>query len=270
MKHNSKNRNSSRESTSWEKVSKWYDHYVGKFGSEYQREIIFPGVLKMLQPSKGEKILDLACGQGVFCRQLNRLGAEVTGVDISKALLQIAKKHSGNIPKIDYRWAEAGHLKGIPNYFFDASVCVLAVQNMNPLEPVIRELNRVMKPGARLVWVLNHPCFRIPRQSGWGFDDERRLQFRRIDQYMSPLKIPIQMHPGSDPDVVTWSYHRPLSDYIRALCSQGWVLTQLEEWISHKKSQPGARAHAENIARQEIPLFLALGARKIEAGFKSD
>jgi len=42
-----------------------------------------------------------------------------------------------------------------------------------------------------LVIVLNHPCFRIPRQSGWGIDEKNKLQFRKVIKYMSPMEIPL-------------------------------------------------------------------------------
>lgn len=253
--------------TSWSGVSKWYDQLVGPLGSEYHREIIIPGALKLLCPRPGERILDLACGQGVFCRALAKLGVKVCGVDLSPELIRMARRHSQD--DADYQVADARALDGMADQSFDASVCLLAIQNMDDLEKVVGELSRVTKTGGRLVWVLSHPCFRIPRQSRWGFDEESHIQYRRVDRYLSPMKIPIQMHPGSDPSSVTWSFHRSVSDYARALHAQGWAITQLEEWISHKKSEPGRRARAENHARREIPLFLALGAVKMKMGSKN-
>lgn len=79
---------------------------------------------------------------------------------------------------------------------------------------------------------------------------------------MSPLKIPIQMHPGAAPSVYTWTFHRPLSEYFRELNSSGFAVNKLEEWVSGRESKPGERSKAENLARNEIPLFLALSALK--------
>ncbi|HEV8292759.1 MAG TPA: hypothetical protein VGP94_12585, partial [Tepidisphaeraceae bacterium] len=56
--------------TDWGRVAEWYDDLVGEEGSEFQREVIFPGVLRMLALRPVEKVLDLACGQGAFCRLL--------------------------------------------------------------------------------------------------------------------------------------------------------------------------------------------------------
>jgi hypothetical protein len=105
---------------------------------------------------------------------------------------------------------------------------------------------------------MNHPCFRQPRQSGWGWDEQRKLQYRRVDRYLSPYEMPILAHPGSAPDVKTTSFHRSLTAYVEALAKHGFAITALEEWTSHKQSDSGPRAKAENVARQEIPLFLAM------------
>jgi hypothetical protein len=73
-----------------------------------------------------------------------------------------------------------------------------------------------------------------------------------------PRKTPIVTHPGSAPTEFTWTYHRPLEDYIKASARAGLLIDALEEWPSHKTSDSGLRAAAENLARKEIPLFLAL------------
>jgi len=109
--------------------------------------------------------------------------------------------------------------------------------------------------------VLTHPAFRIPRQSGWGRDEDRKLLFRRVDRYLTPLKIPIDMRPYKMPEQqVTWTYHRPIQTYVNGLAAAGLWTNALEEWPSTKVSQPGPTARAENRARVEFPLFLALRA----------
>jgi hypothetical protein len=86
------------------------------------------------------------------------------------------------------------------------------------------------------------------------------VQFRRVDRYLLPRKTPIVTHPGSAPDVYTWTFHKPIESYVRALRNAGLLIDALEEWASHKVSEPGPRAAAENAARKEIPMFLALRA----------
>jgi len=245
--------------TDWNEVAGWYDQLVGEKGSDYHRNVIIPGALKLLAPRTGERILDVACGQGVFCRELARAGAIVTGVDAAENLIRAAR---GRSPEIKYLVADAANLKAVADNSFDAVSCILALQNMEPLDRIIGEMSRALKTNGRLLLVLNHPCFRIPRQSGWGIDEQRKLQYRRIDSYLSLQKVPIKMHPGANPKALTWTFHRPLSDYFAALGSNGLAVHRLEEWASHRESKPGASSRMENRARNEIPLFLALVAAR--------
>ena len=246
--------------TSWNKVAGWYDNLVGERGSDYHENVIIPGALKMLAPQKGEKILDVGCGQGVFCRELARAGAVVTGIDAAEKLIKAARSRSANIK---YLVTDAADLHIFPNGSFDAVSCIMAIQNMEPLEKIISEMARVLKPDGGLLLVMNHPCFRIPRQSGWGIDEQRKLQYRRIDSYLTSLKIPIKMHPGADPTLLTWTFHRPLSEYFKALNAHGLAVSELAELASHRESKPGASSRMENRARAEIPMFLSLLAQKM-------
>ncbi len=247
--------------TSWEKVAEWYDRHVSET-SDYHREVVIPGALRLLDAKQGEKVLDLGCGQGVLSAELAKAGAKVVGVDSSKKLIDIASRRTAKF-SIQYFVMDAAKLDILQDSTFDAVASILAVQNIEGLDKVVRESSRVLKRGGRMLWVMSHPCFRIPRQSGWGFDEKRKLQFRRVDRYMSELKVPIQMHPGHAPGVVTWTFHRPLSRYFEELSRNGLAVVALEEWVSHRKSRPGGKSKTENSAREEIPMFLALKAVKL-------
>jgi hypothetical protein len=87
-----------------------------------------------------------------------------------------------------------------------------------------------------------------------------------VDRYLLPRKIPIVTHPGKDPGKYTWSFHKPIEAYVRALRNAGMLIDAIEEWASHKKSTSGPRAGAENVAREEIPMFLAIRAMKAGLG----
>ena len=95
-------------------------------------------------------------------------------------------------------------------------------------------------------------------------------QFRRIDAYMSETSAEITMNPGSASSgaeaVTTTTFHRPISEYVRALAGAGFVLEDLEEWTRPRESEPGPRADEENRARTEIPMFLAFRARLAPRG----
>src|SRR4051794_9941153 len=78
--------------TDWGDVADWYDNLVGESGSEYHREVVLPGVVRLLAPKTGERAADIACGQGVLCRILRERGVEVTGVDAAAELIRAARE----------------------------------------------------------------------------------------------------------------------------------------------------------------------------------
>lgn len=242
-------------------MSEWYDRLVGDAGSEYHQHVVIPGVMRLLAPKPKAAIIDIACGQGVLCRALHERGVETTGVDAAPGLIRAARER-GPAP-IHYHIGDARALASFTENGFDAAACVLAIQNINPIQPVFESVSRLLKPLGRFVIVMMHPAFRGPKETSWGWDQAENVQFRRVDRYLLPRKTPIIAHPGSAPDVYTWTFHKPLETYVKALRNAGLLIDALEEWPSHKTSEPGPRAAAENAARKEIPMFLALRANKI-------
>lgn len=247
--------------TSWGGVADWYTDLLSQEGT-YQKEVILPNLLRLIDVRKGITVADVGCGNGFFSRALAEKGAVVTGVDIAPELITKARELA---PKtITYAIHSADAMTSVPSVAFDVAICILALQNIQNAVGALQECARILKPGGRLFLVLNHPAFRIPAQSAWGWDEEKQVQYRRLDRYLSESKVPMQMHPGSDPSAVTWSFHRPLQFYFKLLQKQGFMVERLEEWTSHTKTPHGPRKDAENRSRVEFPLFLCLEARHLD------
>ncbi len=246
------------KSTSWGKVANWYNDLLEKDQNSYQRRLILPNLIRLVEAKRGEIILDLACGQGFFAREFAKSGAKVIGVDIAPELINIAKQEKS----VEYHVSEAHKLDFLQNATIDKALIVLSLQNIENAQEVIQEANRVLKPKGKLFIVLNHPSFRIPKASSWGWDETKKIQYRRLDGYLSCSKETIQMHPGDNPKEKTISFHRPLQFYFKALNKSGFSVSRLEEWDSHKVSEEGPKKAAEDKARIEFPLFLFLEAVK--------
>lgn len=245
--------------TTWGNVAGWYDELLSGEDT-YQTKVILPNILRLLEP-QGKKVIDIACGQGFFSRALAEVGAQVVGVDISPNLIAIAQKNKSQ--NLRFEVLPAHSMISVSDESFDGAVLILAVQNIKEMAETFREAARVLVRGGKFIIVLNHPCFRIPKESQWCFDEEKAVQYRRIEKYNSSFSTEIDMNPSEKADSIkTLSFHRPLQDYFKALSSAGFVVTGLEEWISHKKSENGPRARAENQARKEFPLFLTIVAEK--------
>ncbi|MFG1495817.1 class I SAM-dependent methyltransferase [Saccharospirillum sp. HFRX-1] len=254
----------SRSSQSWDGVADWYAGWSGPRGSIHHRKLAIPAVLQAVDGQAGERLLDLGCGPGALAEHASRLGLSYTGVDLSGKLISRARKHHAGAGRrfIVANVTDPALPARLGDTSFDAAVFMLSVQDINPLQPAIDNAAILLRPGGRLVMLMTHPCFRIPRQSGWGWDGGRQLQYRRIDTYLSPLNIPMQRHQSGQG--TTRSYHRPLSHYVSALVSSGFLVDQLVEIPMLEALQPSQKlSRAERRAAQEIPLFLLLRAQKV-------
>ena len=255
----SKKNSSADRNTSWGKVADWYKNLLDGEGT-YQKDVILPNIIRLLDIKKNEVVLDLACGPGFFSREFFKKGAKVIGIDISEELIEIARKNS---PKeIDFIVSSADSLSFLKDRSIDKITIILSIQNIENVHDVFKECRRVLKPTGRLFLVMNHPAFRAPKESSWGWDDKTKIQYRRMDRYLSELKVKIQMHPGDKPGEYTLSFHRPLQFFFKSLGKNNFCVTRLEEWISNKKSELGPRAAAEDRSRSEIPLFLFLETKQ--------
>lgn len=248
------------KNTSWSPVAKWYGDIVGEGGHYFHEHVILPRLKILLDPQPGESVLDVGCGQGVYARGLTH-DVSYVGLDLSRELIMQAKTLDKN-GKHSYYVADATQGLPVPDSSFDHAISILALQNMKEGASVIGHIGASLKQSGDLVIVINHPSFRIPRQSSWGKDEANKLEYRRVNRYLSPLEIPINAHPGLKDSPLTWTYHEPLEYYVKALKDSGMVVTDLEEWTSDKVST-GKAARAENRARAEFPLFLALRAAKM-------
>jgi ubiquinone/menaquinone biosynthesis C-methylase UbiE len=279
-----------QKDTSWGAIADWYDGMVEDTADSFQKNVLLPNLIRLVAPKQGMTILDIACGQGYFARAFAANGANVIACDISKELIHLAEEHSHqptkkieptkgkNMGTLEYRVALSDKLPFVGDASIDVAVIVLALQNIERFSETLRECGRSLKIGGRLIIVLNHPAFRIPKKSSWRWEKDNiqdqkskiknqasSAMFRRIDGYMSEAKIRMDMMPGEKIAAnkkFTISFHRPLQSYFKALNKAGLAVSRLEEWISHKKSESGPHSVEEDRMRKEIPMFLMIEARK--------
>lgn len=261
-------------STSWEPLAEWYDGWVGKDGSHHHRKLAIPALLDLLAPQPGETILDLGAGQGVLAPYIVNADAQYTGVDASDKLIQLARQRHGHQGR--FLCGDVRHLNTLPKIdagAFSAVTFLLSLQDMDPLVQVLAAAAWALAPRGRVVIVMTHPSFRVPRQSGWGWDAARKLRYRRIDHYLTPVAVPLKSYADANPrrgkastrqpQGASRSFHRPLHAYVNELAAQGLWLNALNEIPTYKRSRGKKQAEAENRANSEIPLFLALRAVKL-------
>lgn len=247
--------------TSWDPVARWYSSWVGKRGSIYHRRVAIPTILRLAELRRGENVLDVGCGQGVLAPHVHSAKATYLGIDASRRLLALGRKFHGGRGRFslgDSRDLLA--VEGVSAESFDLAVFMLSIQDMDPLDDVVRSVSKVLKPGGRLVIFMTHPCFRVPRRSDWGYDRTRKLTFRRVDSYLSESGVPMKAYSDVTPNArgATLSFHRPLTAYVNTLARHGLTVDHLDELVDPLAGESGRSRPAD------IPLFAALRARKRE------
>ncbi len=247
--------------TSWERVATWYDGWVGELGSTYHRELAVPGVIDLLQPQTGERILDVGGGQGVLVPYVSQHGASVTVVDASARLIAAAKRRHGRTRGARFLVGDATRLPavaGLEPGAHDAATFVLSIQDMDPLDDVMGGVDWALGRRARIVLLMTHPAFRQPRHSGWGYDEGRKLTYRRVDGYLTEMAVPMKSLGGGLP---TRSFHRPISAYVNALAEVGFAVDAMLELPDLPPDRrPGKATRGDARANAEIPIFLGMRA----------
>lgn len=261
----SRSKNPRPSSRSWDPVADWYLRWTGKRGGKHHRRTAIPAVLDLLAPKPGEAVLDLGCGPGALAPHVARAGALYTGIDASARLLRFARRHHGDHGI--FLLGDATRLDEVPALqpsAFDAAVFLLSIQDIDPLDAAVASAAWALDVGSRVVVLMTHPCFRVPRASNWGWDRGHRQSYRRVDAYLSEQAVPMRAfgkgrdHPKGRGH--TTSYHRPLSAYVRVFAEGGFAIDRVEELPTFEQPEPGPRQAAEARAWGEIPLFLALRA----------
>ncbi|MDQ1688828.1 MAG: demethylmenaquinone methyltransferase / 2-methoxy-6-polyprenyl,4-benzoquinol methylase [Frankiaceae bacterium] len=104
-------------------------------------------VLKAVGPQPGERVLDLAAGTGTSSEPFAARGAFVVPADFSLGMLRVGKRARPSLPFV------AGDAMRLPfaDAVFDAVTISFGLRNVSDPDGALRELQRVTKPGGRLV-----------------------------------------------------------------------------------------------------------------------
>lgn len=128
-----------------EKYDNWFQTPMGKLIKSYETELI----LEMLNPSKGELVLDAGCGTGIFTRDLTDAGAEVMGLELSLTMVEGAGRRLSGSP---FHMIQGDMLRlPFSDHVFDKAVSVTAIEFIKDARGAVNELFRVTKPGGIIV-----------------------------------------------------------------------------------------------------------------------
>ena len=173
--------------SSWDQFS---DHYQSKAAitteaAHYGPDIDTEADLRLLGDVKGKRVLDLGCGAAQSSIAFARAGAAVVGVDLSDAQLAHARRLcEENEVKVELRHGDMADLAFLRPASIDVAFSSFAFQYVEDLNRVFRQVHRVLKVGAPLVFSLPHPAyFVIDEGSGSPPRVERSYFDRRPERF---------------------------------------------------------------------------------------
>ena len=199
----------------YDAVAGWYDAEFAttELGLSARRI-----VLRLLGDGPG-RLLDAGCGGGAHAQAFTERGWEVVGVDVSPAQVELARGRGVDAVEADAATLPFGDAS------FDAAVSMFTHTDVDDFSAVARELARVLRPGAPLVYLGVHPCFVGPHAFVHGLDVPELHPGYRDTSYRQ--EAPGIWDEGLRAKV--GATHLPLGLFLQAFLDGGLRLERVEE-----------------------------------------
>ncbi len=231
----------------WDLHARWWQQgFTEGADSEYEEQIL-PLVEVQLAGATG--VLEVGCGEGQLSRRAATLGVAVVGIDPARAQIHEAVVRGGGPAYVQGR----GEQLPFGDCSFDAVVVCLVLEHVDPFEPVLSEMARVLVPGGRLLLFVGHPLVQAPG-SCWVDDADFADQYWRLGPYLPDHLTVEEVAPG----VALPFWHRPLGRYVHEMGRLGLLVEDMVEPPPPSDVLEGLSGFAN---ASSIPRLLCLRAR---------
>ena len=187
--------------------AEWYEQWSG------ERPPLIAAQDGLLPAVTGDRVLDIGCGQGRMSRRLAGLGAKVTGVDVSAAML--GKARAAGPANITYIRADVtGGLAWWDGRAFDGCTCEMALMDIDDLAGALSAVSATLRPGGWFVASIVHPCLPGSERGASSWPPGRGYEHE--GWWISP-----EDHNPEGVRIRVGATHRKLSTYLNALLDAG-------------------------------------------------
>ena len=223
----------------WDRNADFWDERMGE-GNEFHKFLIEPTQLGLLSLGVGERVLDIACGNGQFARKMASLGCDVVAVDAAPRMIENARRRT----PADAEYAERlrfdvvdasdeAKMLALGESGFDAMVCTMALMDIASIEPIARAVRQLLKADGRFVFSVMHPCF----NSTEGFRQTMEQEDREgeiVERWSVSITRYIESHRHKGlairgQPLAQNYFHRPMSALLGVFFKAGFVVDALEE-----------------------------------------
>jgi 2-polyprenyl-3-methyl-5-hydroxy-6-metoxy-1,4-benzoquinol methylase len=253
----------------WNTNARFWDERMGD-GNDFFTVLIWPAVETLLRPTRGERILDIACGNGLTSRRLAQAGASVTAFDFSDEMVSLARKRNNDL-KVDYRVIDATDKSALCELGvgrFDGALCNMALMDLADIAPLMKALATLLRREGRFVFSVMHPCFNNPSTVQMGEVQDRGGDFVstysvKVSRYLTAYtQAGLAMHGQPTPHPY---FHRSLEALLEPGFDAGLVLDALVERAFPPEHTGGTSPLSWNGRFSDIPPVI-VGRMKQAAG----
>jgi SAM-dependent methyltransferase len=245
----------------WNACGEAFDRFTSAEDS-YSDNIERPAVEQLIGDLSGASVLELGCGSGPYSCRFAEAGAHVTALDISEAMISLAKKRAGE-RRVEVDFQVRDIRAPLPfDARFDLVFSATTLHYVDDLRSFMREAARVLAAGGRLVASVLHPLSTanfLPAEPDG--DGNEAWAGRYFGKPLRCIETPwLAFGEVSFEGRRIFCHHHTIADYFDALSVAGLALTGLLE------PQPPPEFAAKNPARYHEaisrPLFLIFRAEK--------
>ena len=251
----------------WNENAAFWDERMGE-GNDFVEVLTWPATERLLDLQSGERVLDVACGNGLATRRMAAMGADVVACDFASEMVDFARSRTTkNAERIHYHVLDAtdeNALLALGEGQFDAALCAMALFDMAEIEPLMRALARLLRCGGRFVFSVLHPCFNHARMVHVAEMEDRAGEIVtvysvKVFGYLTPsIAHGVAIEGQPRPQLY---FDRPLQELFGAAFAAGFVLDGLEERSFPPDHSSGRNPLSWGGNYSEIPAVLVARAR---------
>ncbi len=252
----------------WDAKAESWDDFVGPAGNDFHRILVAPAMMRLLALTPGERVLDVACGNGQFAREMARVAGHVDAFDVSPRFIERARAHTAaaGIENIDYSVRDATNLAGLLEMGegrFDAAASCQALMDIPVLEPLFSALRRLLRPAGRFAFSIGHPCF---NQAAASMSvEQEEVDGRPVEVHSMRVFGYLHTEPAMAMGIrgetqPHWDFSRSLTDLLTPAFNAGLVMDGVEEPSYPPSDEPRHPFSWRNY--QHIPPVLIVRLRR--------
>ena len=261
-----------RTHDAWNRNAAFWDQWMWDEGNDFQRQLVWEPTERMLDIQSGERVLDVACGNGNFSRRLAARGARVVGIDFAEAMIERARSYP-EVDRGEIAYAlldvtnpeELATLSGQP---FDAAVANMALMDISDIAPLLDFLAESLRPGGRFVFSVSHPLFgtvhTLLREQIDVDGKSHEVLSIKITEYLDREPEPGDAIAGQP--VPHIYFDRSLQDLLGQCFRAGLVMDALEEPVFPKELSPEGGSSDLTDHFRRFPPALVVRLRRPERG----